>query len=218
MFPLPVIPHLLSSPFLLFPPLLNSPLLSIIQLSLRLHTRVHTLMHACRVANKHIWISHQVQSICVCQLKCLFRHAHAHSLPALQLRAGVAEIGEGGQRPTKLLPGQNYEFVFFLLFPSSPGVKCAPPGAELPQPSPTEYIRDKIDLLQSGREKADEPSKQRSDHTCLEDMVSFFPCSSTSRASHHRVLLQLSWLMCYIIHSLYGGTVVACASSEGCDL
>lgn len=38
-------------------------------------------------------------------------------------------------------------------------MECAP-GAELLQPGPTEYIRDKTDLSQSGQERADEPSAE----------------------------------------------------------
>lgn len=46
-------------------------------------------------------------------------------------------MGEGGQRPARVFPWQNYQLDFL---PSSLGVKCAP-GAKLLQPGPAEYIR-----------------------------------------------------------------------------
>ncbi len=72
-------------------------------------------------------------------------------------------MGEEGQRLSRVFPWQNYQLDFFS---ELAGCEVAP-GAKLLQPGPTEYMRDKIDLSQSGLERADDDSKQRASCLCV---------------------------------------------------
>lgn len=65
-------------------------------------------------------------------------------------------MGEGGQRPARVFPWQNYQLDFFSELTGCE--VCS--GGKLLQPGPTEYIIDKIDLSQSGRERVDEHSAE----------------------------------------------------------
>lgn len=65
-------------------------------------------------------------------------------------------MGEGGSKAVQSVPWAKLPIRFFS---ELAGCEVCPEG-KLLQPGPTEYMRDKIDLSQSGRERADEHSAE----------------------------------------------------------
>lgn len=108
-------------------------------------------------------------------------------------------MGEGGSKVLHSVPLAKLPI---RLFSALAGCEVRP-GGKLLQPGPTEYIRDKIDLSQSGRERRDEQcrdDKQRIDCLCVWPYLYNYVLSLSLRSSPYRASYHFKAIPADVLH------------------